>query len=117
MPRSVPDTAIALAALRIKKFDITQEELSKAIGASQSQVSRILSGRTSASSKLALDLCTYVSLIGGGVSREAVASNDELTDALKDVWDGTPAHARALVTVIRSLGLFKSPPLQDRSTS
>ena len=117
MPTSAPDAAIALAALRIKKFCITQKEISKAIGASQSQISRILSGRTSASSKLALDLCTYVSLAVGGVSREAVAGNDELMDALKDVWDGTPAHARALATVIRSLGLFKSPPLQDRSTS
>ena len=57
------------------------------------------------------------SLAVGGVSREAVAGNDELMDALKDVWDGTPAHARALATVIRSLGLFKSPPLQNRSTS
>lgn len=117
MSTHTSESAVALAALRIKQFGITQESISQSIGASQSQISRILSGRTSPSSKLAIDLCTYVSQAVGGVSREAVAGNDELMNALKDVWDGTPAHARALATVIRSLGLFRSSPLPDRSTS
>lgn len=46
--------------------------------------------------------------------RAAVRSNEDLLDALADVWDGTPAHARSLATVIRSLALLSpSKPKEE----
>lgn len=78
--------------------------------ASQSQISRVLSGRTSIRSKLAKDICNYVSSQAKSMERERVVANDELMDALAEIWDGTPNHARALAAVIRSLTLLSSAP-------
>lgn len=44
------------------------------------------------------------------MERERVVANDELMDALAEIWDGTPNHARALAAVIRSLTLLSSAP-------
>lgn len=115
MPQHPNATAVALAASRAKQILLTQPRIASALGASQSQVSRILSGKTSPSSKLAADICKYVSQVVTGVSREAVADNDELMDALTSVWDGSPGHARALAAVIRSLALLNTSPLSNRS--
>lgn len=35
--------------------------------------------------------------------------NQDIQDALLEVWDGTPGHARALATVIRSLSVLLRP--------
>jgi hypothetical protein len=102
---ATPD--FALIATQAHKAKLSQVEIAKAVGASQSQVSRILSGKTSASSKLAQDICIYVSTASKGVSQDAVAANTDLMDAIASVWDGSPGHARALATVIRSLGVLK----------
>lgn len=95
---------------QVEAQGVTQSALSIALGASQSQISRVLSGRTSIRSKLARDICIYVSSRTGSMNREKVMANDDLMDALAKTWDGTPNHARALAAVIRSLTLLSSAP-------
>lgn len=97
-------TESALAAKRARELGLTQSIIATQLNASQSQVSRILSGASRRRSKLFDSVCKYVLSVGQGSSHEAVAESKELTEALASVWDGTPEHARALALVIRSLG-------------
>lgn len=82
---------------------IAQREIADAVGTSQSQVSRILSGQSSKYSRLSHQICKYVYRSAQGVSIESVRRNEELMAALATTWDGTPKHSAALASVIRSL--------------
>ena len=82
---------------------ITQAQIAADLGASQSQVSRILKGQGVKASRLAEEVCLYVEKFEGGVTAESVRGNDDLVDALTATWDGSATHARALSAVIRSL--------------
>lgn len=115
MRHSIDTTTIALATNRATELGLSQSSLARALGVSQSQVSRIFSGQTSPSSKLAFDLCNYVFQSANGVSRESVANNNELMDALAVTWDGSPSHASALAAIIRSVGLLRPSIVTDRS--
>lgn len=99
-----------LVAKRAKELGLTQVDLANALSASQSQISRVLSGTGKRRSKLFDELCKYVfSLHPKG--RATAESSEELTSALSEVWDGTPQHAKALAIVIRSLGALHSSAL------
>jgi len=91
-------------AQRARLAGLTQEQIAKAVSASQSQVSRILSGKMVRRSKLFDEICKYVNNAVKGVSPETVRGNEELMDAIASVWDGTAHQANALAHVIRSLG-------------
>lgn len=93
-------------ARRLKSDDVTQEEVAKALGVSQSQISRVLAGHIKRPTRLFLDLCIYAEGRLKKLPRSRICANDELMGALMEVWDGTPQHARLLATVIRSLGVF-----------
>ena len=95
-------TEAALAAARARVVGLTQQDIAKALGASQSQVSRVLAGQSRRRSRLFDQVCKYV-FSAGRIDAER-APPAELTDALHAVWDGTPEHASALALVIRSLG-------------
>lgn len=99
----------------LRRQKISQESLALKMRASQSQVSRILSGKTSSSSKLARDIDNYVFMQSNLSMRARLASNEDLMSALEVAWDGTPAHARALAAVIRSLTLLapSDPPTEN----
>lgn len=86
-----------------KMRGITQAQIAADLGASQSQVSRILKGQGLKYSRLAEEVCLYVEKFEGGVTADSVRSNDELVNALTVTWDGSATHARALSAVIRSL--------------
>jgi transcriptional regulator with XRE-family HTH domain len=86
-----------------KVHGITQAQIAADLGASQSQVSRILKGKGLHASRLSEEVCLYVEKFSGGVSVEAVKSNEDLMQALMVTWDGSATHARALSAVIRSL--------------
>jgi transcriptional regulator with XRE-family HTH domain len=86
-----------------KMRGITQAQIAADLGASQSQVSRILKGQGLKSSRLAEEVCLYVEKFEGGVTADSVRDNVELVNALAFTWDGSAAHARALSIVIRSL--------------
>lgn len=97
----------ALKAAQIcKASGITQAEIAEALGASQSQVSRILKADGQRPSRLFEEVCLYVERLSGGVTADQVRKNEHLINALKDTWDGSDAHARALSAVIRSLSVL-----------
>lgn len=102
------DQARVLRAAEIcRERNISQSAIAKAVGASQPQVSRILSGHGLRRSRLLEEVCLYVERNVGGVTPEMVRQNDELISALARVWDGSATHARALSTVIRSLSALR----------
>ena len=101
--------ARVLAARELcRQRGITQDQVAEAVGASQSQVSRILSGRGLRQSRLLEEVCLYVEGFGVGVTVELVRSNEDLMGALSSIWDGSATHARALATVIRSLAALNA---------
>ncbi len=87
---------------------LNQQDIAQRLGVSQSQVSRVLSGRSIRRSKLAEEICFYAETLEAGVTLEAVQQNAELLEAVRHAWDGSAAHARALSTVIRSLAVLIS---------
>lgn len=104
------DAATVARALRAaeicREHGITQAQIAEAVGASQSQVSRILSGHGLRQSRLLEEVCLYIERFSGGVTADAVRGNAELVEAIQAAWDGSASHARALSTVIRSLSLL-----------
>lgn len=97
------------AAQTCRELGIRQADIAEALGASQSQVSRILQGHGLRASRLFEEVCLYVERMSVGVTPEAVRGNEELVDALAATWDGSAIHAKALSTVIRSLGALGKP--------
>lgn len=103
-------TARALRAAQIcRERHITQMQVADAVGASQSQVSRILQGKGLRQSRLLEEVCLYVERQIGGVTHDAVRANEDLVSALAVTWDGSAIHAKALSTVIRSLSVLGKP--------
>ncbi|MBC7751545.1 MAG: hypothetical protein H7Z73_07465 [Candidatus Saccharibacteria bacterium] len=100
------------AAKVFRSLELNQDDIALSIGASQSQVSRILSGNAIRSSRLFEEICIYAENLNKKTSSEAIRSNKELVDALADTWDGTPAHSKALASVIRSLAVLSSPEVK-----
>jgi len=86
---------------------IAQADIAAHVGASQSQVSRILKGEGVRASRLFEEVCLFVERFEGGISADAVRSNRELIEALQATWDGSASHAKALAVVIRSLAVLK----------
>lgn len=110
--------AQALRAAQVfKKLAIRQEVVAAAVGASQSQVSRVLAGRLARSSKLFRSICVYADSIGQGVSLDAVRANSELVEALAVTWDGSAEHSQALAAVIRSLAVLRPSQSTDNAQS
>lgn len=105
--KSMSEPALQARAIRVAEIcrqqHISQSVIADAVGASQPQVSRILNGKGLRRSRLFEEVCLYVERHAGGVTPESVRQNDELINALAQVWDGSAAHARALSTVIRAL--------------
>ena len=102
-----------LAAKNARENGLTQASIASAVGASQSQVSRILSGASSRRSRLFVEVCKYAREHRAKRPRQTLCV--ELTSALDDVWDGTTRHAEALALVIRSLGaLGSASPLRQQ---
>ena len=91
------------AAEIYRKHGITQGEIADVVGASQPQVSRVLKGNGLRATKLFEEICLYAERFEGGVTSDAVQSNEDLVEALRVTWDGSAEHAKALAVVIRSL--------------
>ena len=108
MNNSAQQTRALKAAQICKTCGITQTEIAEALGASQSQVSRILKADGQRPSRLFEEVCLYIERLSGGITADQVRKNEHLINALKDTWDGSDAHARALSAVIRSLSVLGS---------
>lgn len=104
----------ALSAADVcRSLGVTQSQIAEALGASQGQVSRILGGKVRRASRLHEEVCLFVERMGHGVTAETVKANDDLINALRETWNGSSGHARALAAVIRStkaLGSVLEPP-------
>lgn len=91
-------------SLKAKVAGITQDQIAKALSASQSQVSRLLSGRGKRRTKLFDEICIYVNSQIKGVSSDLVRENEGLLLAIASIWDGSASQAELIANVIRSLG-------------
>ena len=103
-------------AHRAKMLGLSQSFIAEAVGASQSQVCRILSGSSRRRSRLFTEICKYVNSAKRDGAPPSVSKNNELMDAVAAVWDGTPQHAQALSVVIRSLSALAPVPVRHKST-
>ena len=103
----VTKARVLRAATIFRERGISQAEVAEIVGASQPQISRILKGDGIRATKLAEEVCLYAEKLEGGVTAEAVCSNQELIKALAETWDGSAGHAKALAVVIRSLRMLR----------
>jgi transcriptional regulator with XRE-family HTH domain len=92
--------------IKVKKIGVTQNQLAKALSVSQSQISRVLSGKGKRHTKLFDDLCIYVNNQVKGISPDLVRENVVLLEAIASIWDGSVSQAHSIATVIKSLGPF-----------
>lgn len=95
-------------ACRVERLAITQQQIAKATGISQSQVSRILSGATRNQSKAYRRVCVYVERFERTNGPDP-AKNSEIMDALRSTWDGTEPHAKLLARILKDLGELRLP--------
>jgi predicted transcriptional regulator len=103
-----------LVADKARQLGLSQGRIAEAVGASQSQVSRVLSGTGKRRSRLFLQVCKYVHSQVKPASTVPASKNLTLSAALDEVWDGTEDHAEALALVIRSLGALHRPAVPIR---
>lgn len=107
MIKSELDVRVLKAAELCQRRGISQATIAEALGASQSQISRILGGKGLRRSRLLEEVCLYVERFEDGVTTQAVRDNDELVEAVRQTWDGSAVHAKALSSVIRSLAVLR----------
>ena len=74
----VKEARVLRAATIFRERGISQAEVAEFVGASQPQISRILKGEGIRATKLAEEVCVYAEKLKGGVTAEAVCSNQEL---------------------------------------
>ena len=89
------------AAEIYRKHGVTQDEVAEVVGASQPQVSRVLRGDGLRTTKLLEEICLYAERFEGGVTSDAVRSNQDLVEALRMTWDGSPRSAQRIKFVAR----------------
>lgn len=96
--------------LFLDNYDGNQEKLAEHIGVSQSTISRALRSLDRRRlSKGLRNICIYANI---PTTTPTITSppdprkNKELISALAEVWDGSPAHAKALAKIIRDLKLL-----------
>ena len=94
-----------IAQSKASHLKLSQESIAISCGLSQPQVSRVLSGRSKRAGKSFESVCKYIDY-RYALSSGEVPVTEELKQAIAQTWDGTEEHARALATVIRSLGVF-----------
>ena len=88
---------------------LRQSQIAYDLGLSQSQVSRVLGGK-SVRRSAAFDLvCNYVRTASRGNKEDSVRENAALIEALAVAWDGTQVHAEILASIIRSFALLRGP--------
>ena len=87
-------------------LDMTQEQISHAIGLNQSTISRLMGHpakpRRNFSSGIK-KICDYANIPIYYPEEKNLDKQQELLDALKSVWNGTDAHAIALTKLLKAL--------------
>lgn len=86
---------------------VTQVQLAEGAKASQSQVSRLLAGRSRRLSKATLRICGYATINTYVTKLSDPRKSEILVQALQRVWDGSDEHAKSIARVVSSLEDFK----------
>jgi transcriptional regulator with XRE-family HTH domain len=92
---------------RLAAAGLTQTRIADALGASQSQVSRLLSGTAKRRSKLFNKLCIYAQSLVSSPGQTAQSRKD-LLNTVCDMWDGSAEHAAALSEAFRAIAALKA---------
>ncbi len=103
-----PDQAGILSwlAAEVRARRLSQLEIAYACGVHQSQISRILSGKARRESANVRKLCNYANSLRqrtGALTPAVTESTVAINQALMRVWDGTSAHACALVELLEAV--------------
>lgn len=98
-----PEIQALRLAQQARLLNISQTEIARATGVTQSQISRIFDGKIKRSSRALDKISNYLDLQPAEVSLDDVRKNEELMQALVSTWDGTDSHSKALATIIKSL--------------
>lgn len=91
--------SLRLLAKAVEEGALTQEQISRATGVHQSQVSRILAGKAKRSSPNVLRLERFFAAHSG----RPKPPNERLAGAFSAVWDGSLEHEEALLALAASL--------------
>ncbi len=83
--------------------NIGQKEAANRSGIDQSTVSRILKGAIRRHTRALFELCKFARIPAYDEVEADPAENELLVQALRQTWDGSPEHAKALARVIKSL--------------
>lgn len=109
MQKQIPleiQSALKKLRLLVTSKATSQTEISIATGVNQSQISRILSGQIRRVSGNVMTLCKFANEFDASRGPDPMEST-VLMSALRLVWDGSPAHAEAIASVLLSLRKFK----------
>lgn len=96
------DEALRFLREQIISNKINQKEISKATGVHQSQISRILAGRSKRPSKNVVLLCKYAESMVPTASSPSITAGD-LSRAVLDVWDGTQEQAESINALLKAV--------------
>ena len=94
-------TLIEDLARRVTARRLTQQEIAKATGVDQSQVSRILAGEAKRPSRNVARLCSYAK--GLQAPSTGKSGRAQIDRAIDQLWDGSPRHASAIAGVLVSI--------------
>ena len=99
---------------RIKADRRSDSDIARLSGVSQPTVSRLRNSleQRSRGSKPFNKLCSFY-CIAVDVARGAGGYNELLRNAIIDAWDGTEAHGRALLLVIKGLKDLQEPTREN----
>ena len=98
-------TSSELLALRaeLQRKNLTQEQHSIACGVSQSQLSRILAGKTLRRSKAVEKVFLYAFSYDSAYTKKASILPPKMTTALSALWDGSTEQAEVLTDLLTGL--------------
>lgn len=104
------DASVRRVLSCLKDDDRSDSEIARISGVSQPTVSRLRRsvGRRHRISEAFNKLCVMYGVPMPSMRKTGRGYNELISDAILDAWDGTDAHAHALLVVIRGLkGLRK----------
>jgi transcriptional regulator with XRE-family HTH domain len=87
----------------VEKRRFTQKELALHTGIDQGQISRILAGKAARFSKNVAALCAFLDRNQPPRIRDPQGLQ-RIEAAARELWDGTPDHAAAIVGALRAIG-------------
>lgn len=96
------DAVLRFLREQIISNKINQKEISRATGVHQSQVSRILAGRSKRQSKNVVLLCKYAESMTPTGSSASITAGD-LSRAVLDAWDGTQEQAESINALLKAI--------------